>query len=117
MTLLKSILAGLLFFLANTSGAQVQRVRKLIDSCVKNDNFNGVVLLAKDGRTELLKYSGIANRHYNIPYSEETRFPIFSLTKTFTAVLILQLYENGKINLDSTIAAYFPEYRGKRQKR
>ncbi|MDB5159615.1 MAG: serine hydrolase [Mucilaginibacter sp.] len=94
------------------SYAQKIKVDKVIDSCIHDRNFNGAVLIAKRGKVEYLKYTGIANRHYGIKFSNKTRFQIFSVTKTFTAVLIMQLYEQGKINLDSTISAYYPEYKG-----
>lgn len=109
---MKNLLFVLLLIAANTMHSQMQKVEKVIDSCVKKDNFNGSVLLAKNGKIELITYKGLSNRHYTIPFSDETRFHIFSLTKTFTAVLIMQLYERGKINLDATISTYYPEYKG-----
>jgi len=99
-------------FAANVARGQANRVDKVIDSCIAKRNFNGAVLIAQNGKISYLKYTGLANRHYNIPFSDKTRFQIFSVTKTFTAVLIMQLYEQGKINLDSTIATYYPEYKG-----
>jgi CubicO group peptidase (beta-lactamase class C family) len=96
----------------NVAHSQSKQVDKVVDSCIKKRNFNGAVLIAQNGKIEYLKFTGIANRHYNIPFSDQTRFQIFSVTKTFTAVLIMQLYEQGKINLDASIAAYYPEYKG-----
>ncbi|WP_172279261.1 serine hydrolase domain-containing protein [Chryseobacterium sp. LAM-KRS1] len=101
----------------NVAYSQISNVEKVIDSSVKSDNFNGAVLIAQNGRTELLSYKGLSNRHYNISFSDETRFHIFSLTKSFTAVLIMQLYERGKINLDSPIATYLPDYKGEAAKK
>src|ERR1700744_4153141 len=109
---MKNVALILFILLTNFASAQVKQVNKVVDSCILNRNFNGVVLIAKNGKIEYLKYTGLANRHYDIKFSEETRFQIFSVTKTFTAVLIMQLYEQGKINLDSTISAYYPEYKG-----
>ncbi|UKB81091.1 serine hydrolase domain-containing protein [Chryseobacterium sp. MEBOG07] len=109
---MKNIVSGLFLTITIIVHSQIQKVEKVIDTAVKTDNFNGSVLLAKNGKIELLTYKGQSNRHYNIPFSDETRFHIFSLTKTFTAVLIMQLYEKGKINLDAPIAAYYPEYKG-----
>jgi len=60
-----SFVALLLF--VNTTFAQVNRVDKLLDSCIKK-NFNGAVLIAKNGKIEYLKYTGIANRHYDMKY-------------------------------------------------
>ncbi|HWK07071.1 MAG TPA: serine hydrolase domain-containing protein [Puia sp.] len=88
-----------------------QRVNKVLDSCIGR-GFSGSVLIAGHGTTTYLKYTGIANRHYDIPLSKDSRFHIFSITKTFTAVLILQLVEQNKLNLDSTISVYYPEYKG-----
>ncbi|MCL1676864.1 serine hydrolase domain-containing protein [Elizabethkingia meningoseptica] len=117
MDKIKLIIICLLTFIMNVVYAQIQQVEKVIDSSIKDDNFNGTILIAKKGKTELLKYTGLANRHYNIPFSDETKFHIFSLTKTFTATLIMQLYEKGKIQLDSTISAYYPEYKGEAAKK
>lgn len=114
---MKNILSGFLLLMINMIHPQLQKVEKVIDSCVKKDNFNGSVLLAKNGKIELLTYQGLSNRHYAVPFSDDTRFHIFSLTKTFTAALIMQLYEKGKINLDATISTYYPEYTGEASKK
>lgn len=95
---MKNLLTVLLLITINIAYSQLQNVEKVIDSCVKKDNFNGSVLLARNGNIELLTYKGLDNRHYNINFSDETRSHIFSLTKSFTAVLIMQLYEKGKIS-------------------
>ncbi|QXV66490.1 beta-lactamase family protein [Mucilaginibacter sp. 21P] len=98
--------------ITNCASAQFKHLNQILDSCVRHRNFNGAVLIAKKGIPVYVKYAGIANRHYDIPFSSKIRFQIFSVTKTFTAVLILQLYEQGRLSLDSTISAYYPEYKG-----
>jgi CubicO group peptidase (beta-lactamase class C family) len=109
---MKNILIGVLTLAFSLGHSQIQKVKEVINTSVKKDNFNGAVLLAQNGKTELLTYKGLSNRHYNINFSDDTRFHIFSLTKTFTATLIMQLYERGKINLDAKISTYYPEYKG-----
>ncbi|AWG26298.1 serine hydrolase domain-containing protein [Flavobacterium kingsejongi] len=99
-------------FLIPAVYGQASRVNRVLDSCVAHSNFNGVVLIAKKGKTDYLKYTGIANREQGTKFSKDSRFHIFSVTKTFTAVLIMQLYEAHKIDLDATIATYYPEYTG-----
>ena len=42
--------------------------------------------------------------------SQDTVFDMASVSKTFTAVSVLQLAEKGKLNLEDTLDAYFPEY-------
>jgi len=96
MPLTRVINLVILLFLANCASGQIKKVQEVVDSCVKQRNFNGAVLIARSGKIEYLKYTGIADRVNDIRYSENTRFHIWSLTKTFTAVLIMQLYEQKK---------------------
>lgn len=49
---------------------------------------------------------GYANIEEKIPVTLDTRFRIASITKTFTAVAILQLYDAGKLRLDDPISKY-----------
>jgi len=109
---MKNILISVFVLTFTLGNSQIKKVEEMIDSSVKKDNFNGAVLLAQNGKTELLTYKGLSDRHYNINFSDNTKFHIFSLTKTFTAVLIMQLYERGKLDLDATISTYYPEYKG-----
>jgi CubicO group peptidase (beta-lactamase class C family) len=53
----------------------------------------------------------MANMEWNIPNTTDTRFRLGSITKQFTATLILQLVEQGKIKLDGKLSDYLPEYR------
>lgn len=55
---------------------------------------------------------GYANRQFKVPNTLHTRFKIASITKAFTAALILRLHEQGKISLDHTIKTYLPDYTG-----
>ena len=92
----------------------------LIDSLLiaysDQDLFNGVVLVAKDNQIIYHKAFGLANREWRVPMATDTRLRIGSVSKPFTALLILQLVNEGRINLDSTIGDYLPEY-GDEQKR
>ncbi len=55
------------------------------------DMFSGTVLVAKDGNIIIHKAYGKANVGQNIENTCETRFRIGSLTKSFTAMAVLQL--------------------------
>ena len=55
---------------------------------------------------------GFANRQFSIPNNIDTKFKIASITKLFTAVLILQLHEKGEIELSAPIKTYLPDYKG-----
>jgi teichoic acid D-alanine hydrolase len=74
--------------------------------------FSGSVLVADKGKIVFTQQAGLANRQYSIPVSTKSKFRICSITKTFTAALILQLMEEGKLKLSATIGQYYPEYQG-----
>lgn len=88
------------------------RYNSILENAARDENFNGVVLVATHGKIDFLAAKGLANRTYDIPIDTKTRFKIASVTKTFTAVLVLQLVEKGQLALNATIGKYLPEYRG-----
>lgn len=64
-----------------------------------------------DGKTIESAY-GIANLEHQIPVTKDSIFEIGSLTKTFTALAILLLQEEGRLRVDDKLARYFPGFRG-----
>lgn len=72
--------------------------------------IDGIVLVAEQGEAIHQAGYGLADRVWNIPNTPKTRFHIASMTKSFTAVLIMQLVQEGQIDLDKTIRTYLPTY-------
>ncbi len=81
-----------------------------IDELAAQDAFSGVVLIAHDGRVELEKAAGMADRERGVPNGASTRFNIGSITKAFTRVLISALAAEGKLALDDTLIRHLPDY-------
>ncbi len=75
--------------------------------------FNGSVLVADQGQVVFKKGYGLANMEWNIPNTPDTKFRLGSVTKQFTATLIMQLVEQGKIELNAPITRYLPDYPAK----
>ncbi|MFB0566624.1 MAG: serine hydrolase [Candidatus Aminicenantaceae bacterium] len=73
--------------------------------------FNGTVLVAEKGKVIFKKGYGFANLEWNIPNKPDTKFRIGSITKQFTSMLIMQLVEKGKIDLQGKLSDYLPYYR------
>ena len=73
--------------------------------------LSGTVLVAKHGNVIYERGFGEANIEGLAPNMPTTKFGIASLTKQFTAVLVLQQVEDGKIRLDGHVADYLPWYR------
>jgi CubicO group peptidase (beta-lactamase class C family) len=72
--------------------------------------FSGVVLLSHQGRTVLSRSYGMADKAKGIPNSERVAFNLSSAGKPFGAVAILQLAQQGKLNLSDTVGTYLTGY-------
>jgi CubicO group peptidase (beta-lactamase class C family) len=81
-----------------------------IRSFPRHEEFSGVVLVADGDRILFHKGYGLANRELGVPNGEKTRFQIGSVTKAFTAMLVLKQVEAGILDLDRTIGDYLPFY-------
>jgi D-alanyl-D-alanine carboxypeptidase len=92
--------------------AQTPEIKTTIQDYARAHNFDGTILIQQRGKRIYQKSFGIADRAFNIPIKNDTRFKVASITKAFTAVLILQLCEQGKIALDQPIKTYLPDYTG-----
>lgn len=78
------------------------------DMLEQNDKFSGSIAIAKGGKIiykRAIGYSDFENQKKNDP---ETAFRIGSISKTFTATMIMKAVQEGKINLNQTIDKYFP---------
>jgi len=107
------ILAGFVTCLPGYSQEISDKIDQLINSYYQNGIFNGAVLVSQKGKVIYKKAFGLADREWNIPNTADTKFRIASISKPFTALLILQLAEEGKISLKGTIKEYIPDYKGK----
>ena len=72
--------------------------------------FNGTALVARKGEILLQKGYGFRDVTTKSPNKTDTRFPILSITKPFTAIAILKLQEQGKLSVQDKLAKYFPDY-------
>lgn len=87
--------------------AQLQTyVDKQIGKHIKNIVVH---LQSADESFTLIASAGIANPHEQSPMMPDTPYFIASISKTYTAAIIMKLYEEGKLNLDAPIADYLPE--------
>lgn len=68
--------------------------------------FSGVVLLSHRGRTVLSRSYGMADQEKGIPNREGTAFSLSSAGKPFNAVAILQLAQQGKLQLSDTVGKH-----------
>lgn len=79
-----------------------------IEKALINSNFNGVVLLQDDTQTLFSRTMGFSDIESEIPLELTDQFVIGSISKQFTAVLILREFEKGKLKLNDTIGKFLP---------
>lgn len=72
--------------------------------------FDGAVLVARDGRSIYEHAWGMSDRAANAANRIDTRFPLASIGKVFTAIAIAQLEQQGRLRGSDTIAQYIPDY-------
>lgn len=83
---------------------------KELDDYLVKQNFSGSVLVGYQGEILFEKSYGYQDQQNNIKNSSETAYLTGSITKQFTAAAILQLQEQGKLNVEDTIDKYYPDY-------
>lgn len=69
----------------------------------------GAVLVVKEGQTVYTAGYGLADLEANTPIAPQTIFHLGSVGKQFTALAILMLMEDGKLNVDDPVGNYLPE--------
>ena len=87
-----------------------EQLDKLFNTYEEYGKFNGSVLITDHGSIVYKKGFGMANMEWNIPNKPNTKHRLGSVTKQFTAMLILQLAAKGKLDLQAPISKYLPDY-------
>ncbi|MCS6905767.1 MAG: serine hydrolase domain-containing protein [Bacteroidia bacterium] len=90
--------------------AMRQRIIDSVLSKYDTAKINGCFLIAANGQPFYCKCFGYENRMDSIPLHPHSIFQLASVTKPFTAVAILQLYEQGKLRLQDRVIDYLPEF-------
>jgi len=80
------------------------------DSVLKNSAFNGGILVAKNGNIIFEEYKGMVQLGSHSSINANTSLHIASVSKTFTAMAILKLAEEGKLNIDDPLSMYFTNF-------
>jgi serine beta-lactamase-like protein LACTB, mitochondrial len=93
------------------SGEATRLADKIIDQEFNSQKLVGVaVALIKNKKIVYVLNRGYENREKKISVSAKTRFRWASISKPVTAVAALQLWEQGKLDLDADIRKYVPEF-------
>ena len=104
--LASAVLACSAWLMFYATGAFQRAANQVMQREVDRGHFSGTVLISRDTRVLFAKGYGLANADWGIPNSLDTKFEIGSITKTFTATLIMQLESERKLALSNGICMY-----------
>ncbi len=121
---MKKLLTGIVLFLfvqkSFTQSNDYTDAFRLINSWIEaqrdySDIPSISVAIVKDQQTIWSKAYGMANNDSKVAATTNTVYSICSISKLFTSVAIMQLYDAGKLRLDDNIETILPHYTLKQQ--
>ena len=93
------------------SSAGLEAVTANLQEHVDNGDIAGVVAaVAREGKIVYYKALGLLDIEQVTPMREDALFRIYSMTREITSVAVLQLYEQGKFEMDEPVQKYLPEF-------
>jgi len=95
---------------AATKQYYYERCKRWYDSALLRGGFNGGIIAAKNGNIIFEAYHGTGHLPGKDTITETTPFHIASVSKTFTAMTVLKLWQDGKLNIDDEFSKYFPSF-------
>jgi len=104
-----SLLVSFLFIQLNAQLVE-QKIDELLRAYSNQNKFNGSVLVAQKGKIIYQKGFGYRNAEQKIPNDVNSIFQIGSITKQFTAAIIMELQQEGKVSVKDKLSKYFPGF-------
>lgn len=103
------IVAILLVNTLNLNAQDLNQLDEFLNILEANDKLMATMTITNDGNEIYNKAVGYADVENNIKNTSATKFRIGSITKAFTATMIFQLIDEGRITLDSPLTLFFNE--------
>lgn len=107
LSLILTVLVAVTSFAQST---QPQRLDSLFSSLYAKQIFNGNVLVADKGEVIFKKSYGFADESTKRKINNETIFELASVSKQFTAMGIVMLQKEAKLEYDDKVSKYIPEF-------
>jgi len=85
-------------------------VKNALDHSLYRSNFNGGVLVAKNGTIVYENYKGFADLRSKDSLHGDIPLQIASTSKTLTSAAVLKLVQEGRIGLNDPVTKYFPQF-------
>lgn len=95
---------------AQPDAAHAARADRILRSMMRDRNIPGLqVAVVKHGQIVFSRSYGTANLQTPVPVTAQTVFSINSITKSFTGVAVMQLVEEGKVDLSASVSTYLDD--------
>ena len=92
----------------HTEEALYSKIDQIVDAAVE-EGFAGQVVVADVDQVLYQRQAGYSDSDKRVPVTADTLFHVASISKYFTAILMIKSAEEGKIDLDDNIASWVPE--------
>ena len=90
-------------------GSEKNKITEFMGEFIKEEPFDGSVLVLHKGEVILNESYGLADKENNLKFTNDQPFPIGLITKSMTAIGILQLEEEGKLSVTDRLSDFMPE--------
>lgn len=84
-------------------------LHRILTAAADERGFSGAVIVERAGTIVLKSGYGLADRERGIPFTARTIAQVGSLTKQFTAMAVVDLWNQGRIELTDPVSRYLPE--------
>ena len=88
----------------------IKEVKAKYETILGNKGFSGQILIAKNGEVIFEDYKGYSNFSDKTAIIPETPIHLASISKTFTGMAVLKLWEQDKLDLKATVTKYFANF-------
>lgn len=88
----------------------IKEVKAKYETILGNKGFSGQILIAKNGEVIFEDYKGYSNFSDKTAIIPETPIHLASISKTFTGMAALKLWEQDKLDLKATVTKYFANF-------
>jgi CubicO group peptidase (beta-lactamase class C family) len=93
-----------------TIASKIADIQAALDALAKQHKVPGASLGILQGAEVVVLATGVANRNTGVPVTPATLFQIGSNTKLYTATLVMQLVDEGKVDLDAPVKRYLKDW-------
>lgn len=105
LTLLSFLIVSCFAHAQNPDTVKLDQYFKILE---QHNKFMGSVAVSQDGKIIYTKSIGFSNAEDKVKADKNTKYRIGSISKTFTAVLVMMALEEKKLDLNQSIQKFFP---------